>query len=70
MDYDINYDTDYNKSLNQYDDVCLVECRWWTYRSVLVHEIGSVAFLNSLLVLFASSLFLLHLRSKQTQNTG
>lgn len=39
--------------------------RGWTYGSVLVHQVGSVAFLHGLLVLFASRLLLLHLRSKR-----
>lgn len=43
----------------------LVECRGWTYGGVLVHEVGSMTFLNSLFVLLASRLFLLHLTSNE-----
>lgn len=40
-----------------------------TYRGVLVHQVGAVAFLYSLLVLLASCLLFLHLRHKHTQDT-
>lgn len=40
--------------------------RGWTYRGVLVHQVGAVASLHGLLVLFASRLFLLHLQPTDT----
>lgn len=44
------------------------ELKWtkegWTYGRILVHEVGSMASLYSLLVFLASLRFLFHLRSK------
>lgn len=46
----------------QHRDACLSAA----YRGVLVHQVGPVAFLHSLLVLLPSRLLLLHLRSNRT----
>lgn len=45
-------------SLSEYESEC-----WWTYRSILVHQVRSMTFLYRLPVLPASRFLLLHLKT-------